>query len=62
VLVKQHATIDYDAVPDELAKKVVEPGDRAYEDVRHTYTRAGSPALVIRCEPRRRGAGARLRP
>lgn len=50
VLAKRHSTIDYEAVPESLAKKVVEPGDRAYENVRHTYTRTGSPALVIQAE------------
>ncbi|MBZ9642306.1 LLM class flavin-dependent oxidoreductase [Streptomyces sp. PSKA30] len=47
---KRQDTIDYDAVPERLARKVVEPGDPAYEAVRHTYTRTGSPALVIQCE------------
>ncbi|GAA4572213.1 LLM class flavin-dependent oxidoreductase [Planotetraspora kaengkrachanensis] len=46
----RHATIDYDALPESLAKKVVEPGDRAYDGVRHTYIRTGSPALVIQAE------------
>ncbi|MFC7642108.1 LLM class flavin-dependent oxidoreductase [Streptosporangium lutulentum] len=50
VLARRHDTIDYDALPESLARKVVEPGDRAYDGVRHTYTRTGSPALVIRCE------------
>jgi FAD/FMN-containing dehydrogenase len=50
VIAERHGTIDYGAVPESLAGKVVEPGDRAYEDVRHTYTRTGSPALVVRAE------------
>ncbi|KOV74056.1 MULTISPECIES: LLM class flavin-dependent oxidoreductase [unclassified Streptomyces] len=50
VLSKRHATIDYGAIPEALARKVVEPGDRTYEDVRHSYSRTGSPALVIQCE------------
>jgi hypothetical protein len=50
VLSKRHATIDYDALPESLAKKAVEPGDRTYEDVRHSYSWSGSPALVIQCE------------
>lgn len=50
VLGKRYATIDYDAVPERLADKAVKPGDRAYEDVRHSYSWAGSPALVIQCE------------
>ncbi|MEU0180948.1 LLM class flavin-dependent oxidoreductase [Streptomyces sp. NPDC006207] len=49
-LAARHDTLDYDAVPESLAGKVVEPGDRGYEDVRHTYTRTGSPALVVRAE------------
>ncbi|MEV1069002.1 LLM class flavin-dependent oxidoreductase [Streptomyces sp. NPDC050263] len=49
-LAERHGAISYDAVPQSLAKKVVEPGDRAYENVRHTYTRTGSPALVIQAE------------
>lgn len=48
VLTKRHGTIDYEAIPAPLAKKVVEPGDRAYEDVRHSYSRTRSPALVSR--------------
>lgn len=50
VLGKRRDTIDYDAVPRSLAQRVVEPGDLGYDDVRHTYTRTGSPALVVRCE------------
>ncbi|MYX35718.1 MULTISPECIES: LLM class flavin-dependent oxidoreductase [unclassified Streptomyces] len=50
VLAGRRDTIDYDAVPESLAQKVVEPGDPAYEDVRHSYIHSGSPALVIRAE------------
>ncbi|MFD0312889.1 LLM class flavin-dependent oxidoreductase [Streptomyces flavalbus] len=50
VLARRHDTLDYDALPASLASKAVEPGDRAYDGVRHTYTRTGSPALVIRAE------------
>ncbi|TWD17673.1 FAD/FMN-containing dehydrogenase [Streptomyces sp. T12] len=50
VLSKRHAAVDYDALPEALAKKVVEPGDRKYEEVRHSYSWNGSPALVIQCE------------
>ncbi|MGW0080302.1 LLM class flavin-dependent oxidoreductase [Streptomyces sp. NPDC003393] len=46
----RHRAVDYDAVPERLARKAVKPGDRAYEDVRHTYTRTGSPALVVQAE------------
>ncbi|WP_030178815.1 LLM class flavin-dependent oxidoreductase [Streptomyces sp. NRRL S-813] len=49
-LTERHDTIGYEAVPKRLAHKVVRPGDRAYEDVRHTYVRTGSPALVIQAE------------
>ncbi|HEV7974323.1 LLM class flavin-dependent oxidoreductase [Amycolatopsis sp.] len=47
-LAKRSNGIDYDAVPESLAGKVVEPGDPAYESVRHSYSRQGSPGLVIR--------------
>ncbi|MFE9923144.1 LLM class flavin-dependent oxidoreductase [Streptomyces sp. NPDC005774] len=40
--------IDYDGVPADLAADAVEPGDRAYESVRHNYLRAGSPGLLLR--------------
>ncbi|MFG1943847.1 LLM class flavin-dependent oxidoreductase [Nonomuraea sp. NPDC048826] len=40
--------IDYDALPDSLADAAVEPGDREYERVRHTYVWTGSPGLVLR--------------
>jgi FAD/FMN-containing dehydrogenase len=46
----RHASVDYDALPPSLVRKAVEPGDRAYDSVRHTYTRTGSPALVIQAE------------
>jgi alkanesulfonate monooxygenase SsuD/methylene tetrahydromethanopterin reductase-like flavin-dependent oxidoreductase (luciferase family)/FAD/FMN-containing dehydrogenase len=35
--------IDYDAAP----TQAVEPGDKAYGKVRHTYMRTGSPGLVL---------------
>ena len=35
--------IDYDAAP----TRAIEPGDKAYSKVRHTYMRAGSPGLVL---------------
>jgi FAD/FMN-containing dehydrogenase len=34
--------------PESLATVTIRPGDRDYDDVRHTYTRLGSPAAVIR--------------
>jgi FAD/FMN-containing dehydrogenase len=35
-------------LPENLAAVAVRPGDRDYDAVRHTYTRLGSPAAVIR--------------
>ncbi|MBE7698813.1 LLM class flavin-dependent oxidoreductase [Oerskovia sp. Sa1BUA8] len=40
--------IDYGSVPAALAERAVEPGDRAYDAVRHTYMRSGSPGIVLR--------------
>ncbi|CAM3398015.1 LLM class flavin-dependent oxidoreductase [Isoptericola cucumis] len=40
--------IDYAAVPAALATTAVEPGDRAYDTVRHNYLRSGAPGLVLR--------------
>ncbi|MFE5308718.1 LLM class flavin-dependent oxidoreductase [Isoptericola sp. NPDC056605] len=40
--------IDYAAVPAALAASAVEPGDRAYDGVRHNYLRSGAPGLVLR--------------
>jgi alkanesulfonate monooxygenase SsuD/methylene tetrahydromethanopterin reductase-like flavin-dependent oxidoreductase (luciferase family)/FAD/FMN-containing dehydrogenase len=40
--------IDYDGLPESLAAKAVEPGDKGYAKVRSTYIRSGSPGLVIR--------------
>lgn len=42
--------IDYEALPGQLAKKAVEPGDKRYANVRSTYMRSGSPGLVIQPE------------
>jgi FAD/FMN-containing dehydrogenase len=36
------------SLPGPLAALAVRPGDSDYDDVRHTYTRTGSPAAVIR--------------
>ena len=44
----RRAGIDYDAVPATLASTAVEPGDRAYDTVRHNYLRSGAPGLVLR--------------
>ena len=42
--------IDYDGLPQTLASKAIEPGDRGYGKVRSTYIRSGSPGLVLRPE------------
>jgi alkanesulfonate monooxygenase SsuD/methylene tetrahydromethanopterin reductase-like flavin-dependent oxidoreductase (luciferase family) len=39
--------IEYGALPESLATKAIEPGDRAYRRVRSTYVRSGSPGLVL---------------
>ncbi|MEU8181263.1 LLM class flavin-dependent oxidoreductase [Micromonospora sp. NPDC049047] len=39
---------DRAALPASLAARAVQPGDREYEDVRHSYSWPGAPALVIR--------------
>ncbi|MCA5892299.1 LLM class flavin-dependent oxidoreductase [Isoptericola sp. NEAU-Y5] len=40
--------IDYAGIPASLAPTAVEPGDRAYDAVRHNYLRSGAPGLVLR--------------
>lgn len=40
--------IAYDDLPASLVETAVEPGDRAYADVRSTYLRGGAPGLVLR--------------
>jgi FAD/FMN-containing dehydrogenase/alkanesulfonate monooxygenase SsuD/methylene tetrahydromethanopterin reductase-like flavin-dependent oxidoreductase (luciferase family) len=40
--------IDYAGLPTSLAERAVEPGDRAYAQVRHNYLRSGAPGLVLR--------------
>ncbi|MGW3894144.1 LLM class flavin-dependent oxidoreductase [Micromonospora profundi] len=47
-LARRQPGVDYDALPESLATKAVEPGDPQYERVRHSYIRQGAPALVIR--------------
>ncbi|MER8226387.1 FAD-binding oxidoreductase [Streptomyces sp. NPDC094143] len=37
-----------EALPQSLAAVAIRPGDRGYDAVRHTYTRLGCPAAVIR--------------
>ncbi|WP_203137327.1 LLM class flavin-dependent oxidoreductase [Microbacterium sp. JZ31] len=39
--------IDYAAVPASLAASAIEPGDRAYADVRSNYLRGGRPGIVL---------------
>lgn len=48
VRAQRHPGIGYDDLPDDLAKRAVEPGDAAYGKVRSTYMRGGSPGLVLR--------------
>lgn len=40
--------IGYDHVPEELAHRVVEPGDPEFPGLRSTYLRGGDPGLVLR--------------
>lgn len=40
--------IDYESLPAVLTERAVEPGDRAYDTVRHTYMRSGAPGIVLR--------------
>ncbi|MFG2050748.1 LLM class flavin-dependent oxidoreductase [Micromonospora sp. NPDC048935] len=47
-LAERHPGLDYDALPESLAARSVEPGDPEYDGVRHSYSWPGSPALVIR--------------
>ncbi|GAB2502429.1 LLM class flavin-dependent oxidoreductase [Nocardiopsis aegyptia] len=47
-LAARHPGIDYDAVPEGLRSTAVEPGDRSYARVRHTYIHPGRPGLVLR--------------
>jgi len=47
-LARRSPVLDYDALPAALAPRVVEPGDRGYDRVRHSYVWSGSPALVVR--------------
>lgn len=48
VLAERVPGLDYDALPAALAAHAVEPGDKDYNRVRHSYIRRGSPALVLR--------------
>ncbi len=47
-LAQRRPGIDYDALPESLAEKAVEPGDRLYSRVRNNYMRGGAPGLVLR--------------
>ncbi|WP_062204269.1 LLM class flavin-dependent oxidoreductase [Demequina salsinemoris] len=42
--------IDYEAVPDSLRERAVEPGDFAYPTASSTYMRGGAPGIVLRPE------------
>ncbi|MET0714753.1 MAG: LLM class flavin-dependent oxidoreductase [Mycetocola sp.] len=46
-LAKRVPGIDYDAIPENLRPRAVEPGDHGYRSVRSTYIRGGSPGLVL---------------
>ncbi|MEQ8445799.1 MAG: LLM class flavin-dependent oxidoreductase [Pelagibacterium sp.] len=50
VLSKRMEGIDYDALPQALADRAIEPGDFRYEGVRHSYVWSGRPGLVIKPE------------
>ncbi len=41
-------SIDYAAIPENLAASAVEPGDKAYDQHRHSYVWSGRPGLVLR--------------
>ncbi|RYB94274.1 LLM class flavin-dependent oxidoreductase [Nocardioides oleivorans] len=47
-LARRHPGIAYDDLPEALAGKAVEPGDRAYSRYRSGYLRGGAPGLVLR--------------
>nr|WP_308195526.1 FAD-dependent oxidoreductase [Agromyces cavernae] len=47
VRAKRRDGIDYDAVPEQLAAKAIEPGDAGFARVKSTYMRGGSPGLVL---------------
>jgi hypothetical protein len=49
-LSKRREGIDYDALPDALAGKAIEPGDVGFSSVRSTYVYRGSPGLVLQPE------------
>ena len=47
VRAKRRDGIDYDALPEALAAKAIEPGDAGYARVKSTYMRGGAPGLVL---------------
>jgi alkanesulfonate monooxygenase SsuD/methylene tetrahydromethanopterin reductase-like flavin-dependent oxidoreductase (luciferase family)/FAD/FMN-containing dehydrogenase len=47
-LARRREAIDYDGLPQDLAGRAVEPGDREYDTVRSTYLWSGSPGLLLR--------------
>ena len=62
VRAKRRDGIDYDALPDALAAKAIEPGDAGYARVKSTYMRGGAPGPRAAAGHRRRGRrGARVR-
>lgn len=47
-LAKRRAGIDYDGLPESLARRAVEPGDAGYARYTSGYLRGGAPGLVLR--------------
>ena len=48
VRAKRRDGINYDAIPESLARAAVEPGDAGYSRVQSTYMRGGEPGLVLK--------------
>ncbi|MFI9470075.1 FAD-binding oxidoreductase [Streptomyces sp. NPDC052492] len=48
VRARRRPGIDYDAIPETLARHAVEPGDPTYHGVASNYLRGGKPGLVLR--------------
>lgn len=47
-LAKRRSGIDYDDVPDSLAARAIEPGDRGYHRYTAGYLRSAAPGLILR--------------
>lgn len=47
-LTKRRSGIDYDGVPDSLADRAIEPGDRGYHRYTASYLRSAAPGLILR--------------